>query len=187
MNADVRHLTELSNDLEQLSKDNKNDVPKMTHEEFKRYYLDVFLGRPNPPRNFHDWYHLIGFKSTYVEIYDVVDGEAKMVYRVPPLLNRNGITANNVDPRKTLTLLFEKACKKASKLPRIANTVLAQVTEEASLGDVEPDEEAYQAWLGLLKYNGYKVKENEVKGEDGVNSLEVEYVSEEISWDEDAW
>lgn len=190
MNADVRHLTELSEDLEKLSKDNKNDAPKMSHDEFKKYYLDLFLGRPNPPRNFLDWYHLVGFKSTYVEIYDIVDGEVKMVYKVPPLLNRKGITANNVDPRKTLTLLFEKAYKKANKLPRIANQVLSQVTKDATLTDVEPDDEAYEAWLGLLKYNGYKVKQNEGTGEatgGGDFTTEVEYISEEISWDEDAW
>ena len=186
MNPDVRYLTELSEDLDQLSIDNKNDVPKMTHAEFKKYYLDLFLGRPNPPRSFLDWYQLVGYKSTYVEIYDVVDGQEIVVYKVPPLLNRKGITVNNADPRKTLTLLLDKAIKRGAKLPRIANQEIINATKSAEIAEVEPDEEAYQAWLGLLKYNGYKVKENEVKG-DSSTSEEIEYVSEEISWDEEAW
>lgn len=182
---EIEALRQLSDDLVKLNEDNRKDLFKMMHAEFKQHYLQLFLGNyDKSDRTFHDWYALTGHRSTYVEIYDVVDGDLKLVYRVPPLINRNGLTTNHSSASKSIHTLLDKATKRALTLPRLQGKLIIDAINDADLNEVVTDKEAYEAWVGLLKYNGFKVKEERAKHEEVGDN---EYVREEISWDEDTW
>lgn len=185
---ELDQLEQLGKDLEQLQRDNRADIPHMLHSEFKAHYLNLFLGRhEESQRTFQDWYMLTGQRSTYVAIHDYVNGQLKEVYRVPPLLNRNGLTQNNYNHNTSLSALMDTATKRAAKLPRLESTVIAAAVTDANLTSVEPDLEALEAWRGLLKYNGYKVKDTFGVTSAQNDTVTYEHQREEISWDEEPW
>lgn len=183
---ELRELNKLEEDLVTLRDDMKKEVMTIRHADFREKFLDVFLERPSKYNyTFIDWYNFTGHRSTYVNVIDNVNGVDKLVYRVPPLLNREGLSTFNYRSGRSIAHLLSTAITKAGRLPLQEFNIIEQHLAAADMDKIGRNEEAVKAWRDMLIYNGELTESEKATVIDEVSTLE--YTSTEISWDEDPW
>ena len=188
MSTDQKALDKLTHDLIKLQEDIRTDMPSMSHHEFSTKYLQLFLGNLKATNHtFHHWYEFTGHRTCFVNITDMVDGKLQVVYQVPPILNRNGLTSIPKTSTQSMQHLLNVAEQRSARLPRRESEFFSTYIGQAHMTNIEPDEEGEAAWAKLLAYNNI-VPETTPETTLSENEKEdIVHTSEDISWDEDAW
>lgn len=130
------------------------DAAELDEVVFKRDFLPLLTA--DKEVDLRAWVAVAGHPSRRVNITGVRNGERKVLYTVPGLMNLNGFTKNNYHHATSFLERIQTAMRRISNTPALAKSIYDEEMAHAAIEDSKMNIRDVLDWNNVLVQNGMK-------------------------------
>lgn len=131
------------------------DLPEIDEPHFVQLFLPI-LASEEPDVDLSPWLAVCRRSSSPVRVYRVENGAKKYLFKVPALLDAQGVTKTIYTKSRSMSHLVTSAMLEAQARPaKMADAIVTKHLQQADVGRVQLNAKAEAMWNYIFRKYGY--------------------------------